>query len=691
MNSYKINGLLLAAVLSGVSVFALPDPDQVILSKPYEFGKKAGKAEAPRFDAHFSATANAAEVTLQLDHHTVMHPWQILVNDQPVGQLGRSYKDPGKTFVPVPAGGLKNGQNTLSFVGEDFANRNAVIEKAALFGKPMRELFRLRSVAVTVTDDETGQPVPARISIINDRGQGADIFHPTGANYAQRKGMIYTKGDRISLELPAGRYQFFATRGMEWSRARQTISLGDPKGAQVDLRIRRQVDTRGFVAADTHIHTITFSGHGDASVEERMLTLAGEGVELAVATDHNHFTDYTPFQAKLELNPFFTPVTGNEVTTKNGHFCAFPFQPGGAVPDHHQDDWVKLVADIRAKGARAVIWNHPYYPNYEDSAYTKFRFNRASGDRFNGPAFHFNAMELVNSSSSLTIARDELKNNPMRLFNDWFAILNRGEKITAVGASDTHTVEGPVGQGRTYIRSSMDDAARLNVDELVGSFLAGDTSVGYGIFAEASVNQSRRMGEMIRPVDGKAEVEVRVAAADWIKPRRAIIFLNGLPVAEKKLSPKSGKPFDQRLKFSVKTPPHDAYLVCAVFGDGVREPYWPTLAKFTAAIANPIYVDSDGNGQFQFPRATAKKMLAASDSSLKSVWALLEKSDDAMAGQMLGLLYLERDADFVKQLDSRVRAAAPGRELYRTFLDRSPLIVVDAKALKTSDSNKPKQ
>jgi hypothetical protein len=67
---------------------------------------------------------------------------------------------------------------------------------------------------------------------------------------------------------------------------------------------------------------------------------------------------------------------------------------------------------------------------------------------------------------------------------------------------------------------------------------------------------------------------------------------------------------------------------------------------------------------------------------LKSVWSLIEKADDALAGQMLGLLYLERDPGFVKELDARVRADASNRELYQTFLDHSPLIVVDAKKLK---------
>jgi hypothetical protein len=41
---------------------------------------------------------------------------------------------------------------------------------------------------------------------------------------------------------------------------------------------------------------------------------------------------------------------------------------------------------------------------------------------------------------------------------------------------------------------------------------------------------------------------------------------------------------------------------------------------------------------------------------------------------MLGLLYLSRDADFVRQLDARVRAAADKRMLYQLFLETPPLV-----------------
>jgi hypothetical protein len=659
---------------------AAPPPDQIIDGKLHQLGKRAkqDQSQQPRLDVPFDSAPNATEFTLLIAHRGVVQPWFLEVNGRPLAPFPLSYNIERDSYFILPAGLLTNGSNTLSFVGADFGKEISV-GNVRLFRQPLRERLNLRTVAVTVTDDQTGKPVPARITIRNERGEAPDIFSVSATNTAVRAGLIYTTGRKTAFDLPAGRYEFAATRGMEWGLARKTMTLAEGATA-VDLRLRRQVNTSGFIAADTHIHNVTFSGHGDVTIEERMLTLAGEGVELAVATDHNHHTDYEPYQTRLGLNPFFTPVTGNEVTTKNGHLNGFPMPPGGPVPNHLETNWVKLVADIRLKGAKVVILNHPRYPDPQNTPLTKFRFNRASGDRFNGPAFTFDAMELVNASSPSTLAREELVADPLRLLTDWFAIQNRGEKITGVGGSDSHTVNIPVGQGRTYIRSSTDEPARLDVDELCRHFLAGDTSVSYGIFAEVTVNERYHPGDLVRPADGKVQVSLRVAAADWVKPRRALVFLNGLPVAEKPLEPKPGEPFDQRLEFSIPVPKHDAYLVCAVFGDGITEPFWTTLARFTAAVVNPLYVDGDGDGKYQSPRETARQILAATDGTLPAVWEKLDRADDALAGQMLGLLYLGRDADFLRQLDARVRSAAESRKLYQTFLENSPQPTVKPKA-----------
>src|SRR6187399_2238029 len=120
--------------------------------------------------------------------------------------------------------------------------------------------------------------------------------------------------------LSAGRYTILAGRGFEYSLAQAEVTTQAGETSTVSLKIRREVPTEGYVACDTHIHTLTHSGHGDATIEERMITLAGEGIELPIATDHNRHIDQRPFANTSCVEKYFTPVIGNEVTTPVGHF-----------------------------------------------------------------------------------------------------------------------------------------------------------------------------------------------------------------------------------------------------------------------------------------------------------------------------------------------------------------------------------
>src|SRR5204862_6085189 len=139
-----------------------------------------------------------------------------------------------------------------------------------------------------------------------------------------------------------GSYTVYASRGFEWSVATQSIRVAVGEVARLNLSLTHEVATPGWVSCDTHVHTFTHSGHGDATVDERMLTLAGEGLELPIATDHNTNIDYTGAAQHARVTQCFTPVVGNEVTTPAGHFNIFPVDPGARVPDFQITDWPRL-------------------------------------------------------------------------------------------------------------------------------------------------------------------------------------------------------------------------------------------------------------------------------------------------------------------------------------------------------------
>ncbi len=565
-------------------------PDAIVIDAGYhhlgdtevkDWPEVPAKPEGRRLEVKFKAKANpGAEKTLAIAHRDVAEAWALQLNGTEIALLKREERK-AVYHYPVPAGALRDGENTL-VVAPYRLKDDISIGDIRLLDATLREVLGLRKVRVRVVDRDGGRPVPARITIANASGERAVDFEPyyaEAALTAVRKGLLYTSAEgEVGLEVPDGDYTLYATRGMEWSLARRPLAVrgaeGEPRET-VTLEIGREVDTRGFIAADTHVHTVTFSGHGDASLRERLVTLAGEGVEMAVATDHNHHTDYRPLQKEMGLGRHYTAVVGNEVTTENGHFNAFPLNPKGPVPPHKEKDWPKLVEGMRECGAKVVILNHPRWPKIDTGPFGKFGLDRATGERASGTKFTFDAMELVNSTTLL--------DDPLYLFRDWFALLRHGERIVAVGTSDSHSVGDAVGQGRTYVRSSTDDPTKIDVDEICRNLRAGDCSVSLGIFADGALAK-----------DGR-EIALRVAAPSWVRPERAILFVNGEKAAELAVpAPESGKPTDARLAFPVPAAAaagRGAWAVCVVLGKGLKGPYWPIERDYTLAATNPMRLD----------------------------------------------------------------------------------------------------
>ena len=617
---------------------------------------EAPKPEGEWLEKKFDAHSNAKEMTLGIKQRNISRRWSIELNGKDLGDL-KSNDQPGFFYYRVPAGALKKGQNVLRIVCDK--KDDMVVGPILLYEKSFRELFNLQPVTLQVNDADTGKPVPARVTICDTQHNPKEFYYAESPRTAVRPGILYTTGEKTHLELPPGDYVFYATRGMEWSRGRAAVPLAANSSADVSLKIRREVDTTGFVATDTHMHTLTFSGHGDASVEERVLTLAGEGVELAIATDHNHNIDYRPYQKKLSLNKFFTPVVGNEVSTPVGHITAFPLDPKATPPNQNLHDWVQLVDGIRAKGAKVVGLNHPRWSPLP--IFVRFGLSRATGDFSPARAFPFDAMELANA---LVPEKD-----PLSVFQDWFALMNHGEKITGLASSDSHTVGEAVGQGRSYVPSKTDDPAKIKVNDACEHFLRGDTCISLGIFADVLVDGRYKMGDTNCVKKGSVDVQLRVAAPSWVQPRRALVFLNGKQVAEKEIPEHAAdSPTDLKLDFSVAVPKYDAHVVCVVLGDGVSHPSWHTAEKFTLAATNPIFLDNDGDGKYSSPGETARAVLAKSGKEFNQQWQVTLKADDVIAMQMVSLLSENAEPSAKKQLDELVNEAAKTRPAFAEYI-----------------------
>lgn len=502
---------------------------------------------------------------------------------------------------------------------------------------------RRGAVTVNITDRTSGEPLASRITVVDRNGRLAPIAADKAPWLATRPGVVYTATGEAQFTLPAGNYTLYANRGLEYSLVQREIVVA-VEPVQLQLTLEREVDTAGYVACDPHIHTLTFSGHGDSTIEERMVTIAGEGIELAISSEHNHHADYAPYQASTRTNRQFTSVVGNEVTTPAGHFNAFPVDAASPVPEFRSTDWSVILANVRkTPGVKVVMLNHPSNDHSNFVPTDPSRFHPVSGESRDGRHWDFDAIETATSAAMQT--------DWMKPYRDWFLLLNRGHRMTSMGSSDTHDVNRFIlGQGRTYVASQAISIERIDVAEACENIRNGRALVSLGLLVEAWIGD-RGVGETVSLPGGSIGMRVHVQAPRWIDADRIEIYLNGELAATHPILPPKDSPvkFDARIEL----PPlaHDAWLVVIASGPGVRGHYWPTprpnkplRADWESRVfgsTNPIWLDGDGDRRFSSAYAYARRIISAHVQEPPIVIRELNKLDSAASAQAASILTIE--------------------------------------------------
>ena len=401
-------------------------------AEPREWTSFPQTAAATQLNLQFDATAQNDPGTLTLTQADVKESWTITLNKQPLGKLVRDENRLQTDFL-IPAGLLKTGQNTLTIACRENAPADDIlVGQIAIHPSPPESLRGAATLQVAITD-QNQTPIPGRITLTNEHDILMPVGNQSGNHLAIREGVIYTATGEAVLGVAPGTYRITAGRGFEYSAPSTVVRIAAGETVKRTLMLERQVDTSGWIASDTHVHTVTYSGHGDCTIEERMATLAGEGIEFPIATDHNRQIDYQPVAETAGVTEHFTPVVGNEVTTKHGHFNVFPAVADGKLPDHNQLEWSKLFDDIYTQDrTRVAILNHARDLHSSFRPFSPRHHLSLTGDNLDGWQQEFNAMELINSGAVQT--------DPMELFLDWCGLINHGLNVTPVGCSDSHDV-----------------------------------------------------------------------------------------------------------------------------------------------------------------------------------------------------------------------------------------------------------
>jgi hypothetical protein len=590
----------------------------------------------------FESAPNDQEWTLRLRQQDVKQSWQVAINDSKLAELVRDENDQ-VLYIAVPAGSLAEGTNTLTIrqSSEADAPDDIRVGEIGLIERPVHSALDEGRVAIRIVDIGSGLPIPSRVTVTDENGSLHPVAVAPNDLLAVRAGVIYTGNGSAEFSLPAGRYTVFAGRGFEYSLARVDFDLRADETATHTLSIHREVPTDGYVACDTHVHTLTFSGHGDASIEERMVTIAGEGIELPIATDHNIHIDYAPYARELNLNDYFTPVIGNEFTTPVGHFNVFPILAGADVPDHNHTSWQSAFDKVfTTPGVEVAVLNHARDLHSGVRPFGPDHFNDAAGISLDGWPYRMRAMEVVNSAA--------IQTDGLQLFRDWMTLLNAGYSVTPIGGSDSHDVARHfVGQGRTYIRCADDDAGHIDVAAAVDSLLAGRVMVAYGLLAELTVDHEFTSGDTAPVAGDEFSAGIRVLGPHWANVERIQLYANGELIEDRAIerlpADEVGEGVIWQGEFTLPTPAHDQHLVAIAIGPGIEGLYWPTAKPYqptspdwephTLGCSGAVWLDADGQPGFTSARDYAASTWLLAEGDFQKQLGLLSQYDAATAAQ----------------------------------------------------------
>ncbi len=516
------------------------------------------------------------------------------------------------------------------------------------------------TVPVEVRDADTGQLIPAKISVFNpDTGASMGLASGSGGNlalvFANR---IYLGGGQGQIVLPTGRYDLWASRGIEYTIDHRVVDLSTT--TSISFALSRVVDTTGYLSADFHIHArpsfeSVLDPGGLPSLPDRVVHFVTEGIEVMGSSDHDCVVDYAPSIASLGLGGAVTSIVGVEATpgvnafpdghgncdqlgptgppgSETGHWNAFPISPA-VTYDTTADSGATVSAAtiydmLRGFGGPATLvqLNHPYFtsnignigwfdqsrfdptvpvpPVWPGSTTPKNAFLRRPSVVPGSPTqgLDFDAMELWAGGSVV-------QGRPTRAA--WWSLLSQGFLKIATANSDSHQQDMTAGFPRNLVWLGTDDPTQVTPEQVAGAVRAGKVVGTTGPVPSIRV-AGVGMGELATTTDGTVTVELSVQAAPWVPVDEVRLIVNGQVARTISLTPAPDPaPVLRYSGTETLALTRDAWIVveagAALPADPTQEPpVPPAYAKVAPGFSplsftNPVFVDVDGNGRFDAP------------------------------------------------------------------------------------------
>ncbi len=435
--------------------------------------------------------------------------------------------------------------------------------------------------------DEAGLPIPGKVTVFTEDGSSVlDPILGDGFIGGDPAAVVFAGHGSGEAHLPPGSYVAYATRGPEYELGRAVFEVGVSRPVEIELQVVHSVDTSGWVSADMHVHAQASFDSG-VSLSDRVVTMAAEGVEFLISSDHDQIVDYAPVIEDLGLEPWVQSAIGLEVTPMEaGHYLGFPLdhdfldEAGGAM------DWTgmipgEILGGIKDLGADPVTMvAHPrdgilgYFDQFGFDPYSGTPGNPVSNPGTSAAAnplffksqyftLEFDALELFNGKrfdimrsptqseldqhaetravsvyeilsrtdaeqAALVSGEERLGYGIKGQIDDWFSLLNLGFKHTALGNSDTHgktSIEA--GCPRNWVLAPTDDPAFLTGEDVAEAVRNHQVVLSYGPFISLYAEGDQPIGSEITVDDGVVTLDIEVRSPSWFDVDRVELYENG--------------------------------------------------------------------------------------------------------------------------------------------------------------------
>jgi TolB protein len=445
-------------------------------------------------------------------------------------------------------------------------------------------------VAVRTVDGGTKRPTAARIHLTASDGK-----HYTPADAYSR---VSGAGDRVfhqtgefRVDVPVGAVILEAVKGFEYAPSKATVQVVEGQTARTEIVLRRLADLSadGWHNGSTHVH-MNYAGNLHNTLENLMMMSAAEDQDVVneqIANKDNRILDHQYFVPGGKAHPLSTRdrilMVGQEYRPPfYGHVFMFqlrdhlisPFTTGyeGTAIESLYPSNTDMFRKAKAQGA-TVGYVHAFGSQSADRSGGNDPLNADLGG----------AKGFIVDAALRTTDAIEWSAAGTAGFHPWYAVLNNGLRVTAVGGEDSISSmhrSKLVGAARTYVYTG---APGLDADAWFENLRRGRAFVTTGPLVELTVN-GRMAGEEAKlPASGGAAAIT--AAVRSITPlERVTLIFNGEVVETIPLSAdRKGARFSKTLTVTRSGWYH-------LRAEGNPKERHPLDTSFAQAFTNPVWV-----------------------------------------------------------------------------------------------------